>query len=72
MHFFFGNREAYDMKYSLINYWRRHVNDIKCSLKRYQLKTNCRSMANLRDMRVLGDFAVEDFCLSPGTSFSLQ
>jgi hypothetical protein len=29
-------------------------------------------MASLRDMRVLGDFAVEDYCISPGTSFSLQ
>jgi hypothetical protein len=29
-------------------------------------------MASLRDMRVLGDFAVEDCCLSSGTSFSLQ
>jgi hypothetical protein len=28
--------------------------------------TKCRSMASLRDMRVLGDFAVEDCCLSPG------
>jgi hypothetical protein len=29
-------------------------------------------MVSLRDMRVLGDFAVEDCCHSPGTSFSLQ
>ena len=28
------------MKYSLIKYWRRHVNDTECSLKRYQLKIN--------------------------------
>ena len=28
------------MKYSLTKYWRRHVNDTKCSLKRYQLKIN--------------------------------
>jgi hypothetical protein len=32
--------EAYDMKYSLIKYWRRHVNDTESSLKRYQLKIN--------------------------------
>ena len=34
--------------------------------------TDWNSMAILRDMRVLEDFAVEDCCLSPGTSFSLQ
>jgi hypothetical protein len=34
--------------------------------------TDWNSMASLRDMRVLGDFAVEDCCLSLGTSFSLQ
>ena len=28
------------LKYSLIKYWRRHVNDTECSLKRYQLKIN--------------------------------
>ena len=28
------------MKYSLIKYWRRHVNDIRCSLKSYRLKFN--------------------------------
>jgi hypothetical protein len=32
--------EVQDMKYSLTKYWRRHVNDTKCSLKRYQLKIN--------------------------------
>jgi hypothetical protein len=36
----FSNMEVYDMKYSLIKYWRRHVNDTRCSLKRYQLKVN--------------------------------
>jgi hypothetical protein len=34
--------------------------------------TDWNSMVSLRDMRVLGDFAVEDCYLSPGTSFSLQ
>ena len=28
------------MKYSLIKYWRRHVNDTESNLKRYQLKVN--------------------------------
>jgi hypothetical protein len=28
------------MKYSLVKYWRRHVNDIKCSLKDTNLKIN--------------------------------
>jgi hypothetical protein len=28
------------MKYSLIKYWRGHVNDIKCSLKDTDLKIN--------------------------------
>jgi hypothetical protein len=60
--------EVYDMKYSLIKYWRRHVKDTKCSLK----DTDWKQMAGLWDMRVLGDFAVEDWCLYPGTSFSLQ
>jgi hypothetical protein len=34
--------------------------------------TDWNSMASLRDMRIIGDFAVEDYCLSLGTSFSLQ
>jgi hypothetical protein len=32
--------EVYDMKYSLIKYRRRHVNDTRCSLKRYRLVFN--------------------------------
>jgi hypothetical protein len=63
------------MKYSLIKYWRRHVNDTKCSLKDTnwksmagQLKTNGRLVRNKNSCR----FAVEACCLSPGTSFSLQ
>ncbi len=31
--------------------------------------TDWNSMAILRDMRVLEDFAVEDCCISPGTLF---
>ena len=56
------------MKYSLIKYWRRHVNDTECSLKRYQLKVNGELERHESSWR----FAVEDCCLSPGTSFSLQ
>jgi hypothetical protein len=36
----FSNMEVYDVKSSLIKYWRRHVNDTRCSLKRYRLKFN--------------------------------
>jgi hypothetical protein len=45
------------MKYSLINNWRRHVKGTKCSLSRHE--NTCR-------------FAVEAYCLSPGTPFSFN
>ena len=47
----FSNMEVYDMKYSLIKYWRRHVNDVKCSLK----DSNCRPIVDLWDIRILVD-----------------
>jgi hypothetical protein len=45
------------MKYTLIKNWGRHVKDTKCSHVRHE--TACRS-------------AVEAYCLSPGTPFSLN
>jgi hypothetical protein len=47
------------MKYDLIKYWRRHVNDNKCSLK----DTNCSLVRHKNTCR----FAVEAYCLSPWT-----
>jgi hypothetical protein len=45
------------MKYSLINNWIRHVKGTKCSFSRHE--NTCR-------------FAVEAYCLSPGTPFSFN
>jgi hypothetical protein len=60
------------MKYSLIKYWRRHVNDTKCSLKDTnwksiadQLKTNGRLVRHMNSCR----FAVEACCISLGLQF---
>jgi hypothetical protein len=52
------------MKYSLTKYWRRHVNDTKCSLK----DTNCSLVRHKNTCR----FTVEAYCLSPGTPFSFN
>jgi hypothetical protein len=66
--------EVWDMKYSLIKYWRTHVNDTKCSLKDTnwksmadQLKTNGRLVRHKNSCR----FVVEACCVSPRTSLSL-
>jgi hypothetical protein len=45
------------MKCTLIINWRRHVKDTKCSHMRHE--TTCR-------------FAVEAYCLTPGTPFSFN
>jgi hypothetical protein len=45
------------MKCSLIKNWRRHVND-----------TNCSHVSHENAFR----FAVEAYCLSPGTTFSFN
>jgi hypothetical protein len=48
------------MKYSLIKIWRRHVNDTDSGMKPLAEHENtCR-------------FAVEAYCLSPGTPFSFN
>jgi hypothetical protein len=52
------------MKYGLIKYWRRHVNDTKCCLK----DTNCSLVRHKNTCR----FAVEAYCLSLGTPFSFN
>jgi hypothetical protein len=52
------------MKYGLIKYWRRHVNDTKCSLK----DINCILVRHKNTCR----FAVKAYCLSLGTPFSFN
>jgi hypothetical protein len=49
------------MKYSLIKFWRRHVNDTICEMKPLveSIEFFCR-------------FVVEAYCLSLGTSFSFN
>jgi hypothetical protein len=48
------------MKYSLIKIWRRHVNDTDSGMKPLaEHEKTCR-------------FAVEAYCLSPGTPFSFN
>jgi hypothetical protein len=48
------------MKYSLIKIWRSHVNDTDSGMKPLVEHENTCT------------FAVEDYCLSPGTQFSFN
>jgi hypothetical protein len=49
------------MKYSLIKIWRRHVNDTNCGMKPL--------VEPIEDFENSCRFAMEAYCLSPGTPF---